>query len=137
MKKIILYTFLLLFGALSVFGQSKKTKLADTYFEQMSYVKAAEEYKKLTKKGYNAYVLQRLADSYYFNVEMRKAVVVYAQLFNSFVPQNPEYMFRYAQSLRSVGKFEDSKLWMENFHKVKKKILEEEILQIKELFYQK
>jgi outer membrane protein OmpA-like peptidoglycan-associated protein/LysM repeat protein len=120
MKKIILYTFLLLFGALSVFGQSKKTKLADTYFEQMSYVKAAEEYKKLTKKGYNAYVLQRLADSYYFNVEMRKAVVVYAQLFNSFVPQNPEYMFRYAQSLRSVGKFDDSKLWMENFHKVKK-----------------
>jgi outer membrane protein OmpA-like peptidoglycan-associated protein len=120
MKKTTLYIFLLFFGTLTVFGQSKKTKLADTYFENMSYVKAAVEYKKLTKKGVNAYILQRLADSYYFNVEMRKASVVYAQLFNAFVPRNPEYMFRYAQSLRSVGKFEDSKIWMENFHKANK-----------------
>jgi outer membrane protein OmpA-like peptidoglycan-associated protein/LysM repeat protein len=120
MKKTIQYTFLLLFGTITLFGQSRKTKVADTYFDNMSYVKAAKEYKKLTKKGYNKYILQRLGDSYYFNVEMRKASVVYAQLFNSYVPENSEYMFKYAQSLRAVGKFEDSKLWMDKFNKANK-----------------
>jgi outer membrane protein OmpA-like peptidoglycan-associated protein len=120
MKKIIKITLILLFSSLSILGQTKETKLADTYFDNLSFVMAAKEYEKLDNKKTSAYILMKLGDCYYNNVQMKEAVKVYAKLFISFAPEDSEYMFKYAQSLRSIGNFEDSKLWMKKFHEAKK-----------------
>lgn len=120
MKKTIYITIVLLFSFLSILGQSNATKEADTYFENLSYVSAAKEYKKLASNKKTAYVLKKLGDSYYLNAQMKEASNAYAQLFNAFVPQDPEYLFKYAQTLRAIGNFKESIVWMERFHQLKK-----------------
>ncbi|AUC86722.1 cell envelope biogenesis protein OmpA [Polaribacter sp. ALD11] len=103
-----------------MFGQTKETKKADTYFENLSYASAAETYKALAEENATEHVLKRLGDSYYFNVKMVDASEAYRKLFNEFPNQTPEHIFRYAQTLRSIDKFEDSKMWMKKFHQAKK-----------------
>ena len=120
MKKNIQITIVLLFSFFSLLGQSKATALADTYFENLSYIRAAREYKKLADKKKTAYVLKRLGDSYYLNAQMKEASKVYAQLFHSYVPQDTEYLFKYAQTLRAIGSFKESMVWMKKFHELKK-----------------
>ena len=119
MKKTIQITIVLLFSSLTILGQTKETKKADTYFENLSYVFAAEAYEKLASENATEHVLQRLADSYYFNVNMQNASSAYERLFNKYPNQSPEHIFRYAQTLRSVGKFDASNLWMKKFHEQK------------------
>ncbi|MDX6745710.1 OmpA family protein [Polaribacter sp. PL03] len=120
MKKTIQITIVLLFSSLTIFGQTKETKRADTYFENLSYATAAERYKKLAEENPTEHVLKRLGDSYYENVYMQKASEAYKRLFAEFTPKEPEYMFKYAQTLRANGNFEASKLWMSKFHTANK-----------------
>ncbi|QOD62499.1 OmpA family protein [Polaribacter haliotis] len=101
-------------------GQTKETKKADVHFENLSYVSAAQEYKKLAEDNATEHVLQRLGDSYYFNVKMQEASNTYSKLFNNFPTQKPEHIFRYAQALRATGNFNDSDAWMKKFHEAKK-----------------
>ncbi|TXD46340.1 OmpA family protein [Polaribacter sp. IC073] len=103
-----------------MFGQTKETKKADTYFENLSYASAAEAYKVLAEENTTEHVLKRLGDSYYFNVKMQEASEAYSKLFSKFPNQVPEHIFRYAQTLTSIGEFEDSKIWMKEFHQAKK-----------------
>ena len=121
MKKAIHITIIVLFSSFTLFGQTNETKLADTYFENLSYLKAAEEYKKLAKKNPTEHILKRLGDAYYKNVQMEEASLAYAELFSKYKPEDTEYMFKYAQSLRAIGNFEDSNLWMKKFRKANKK----------------
>ncbi|WP_299672129.1 OmpA family protein [uncultured Polaribacter sp.] len=120
MKKIIPFTLLLLFSALTIVGQTKETKKADTFFENLSYTLAAEKYKELAEENATAHVLKRLGDSYYFNVNMQEASEAYRQLFTNFPTQKAEYVFRFAQSLRGIGNFKESDKWMKKFRKLKK-----------------
>ncbi|MCI2229317.1 OmpA family protein [Polaribacter sp. MSW13] len=120
MKKTIQITIALLFSSLTLLGQTKESKRADTYFNNLSYISAAKEYKKLAKENPTEHVLKRLGDSYYFNAIMQEASSAYAELFKKHPVQTPEYIFKYAQTLRSIGKFKDSKQWMEKFHSAKK-----------------
>ena len=119
MKKTIQITIVLLFSSLTIFGQTKETKKADTYFENLSYASAAEAYKELAEENATEHVLKRLGDSYYFNVKMKEASKAYDLLFNKFPNQKPEHIFRYAQSLRSISKFKESEIWMKKFHQLK------------------
>ena len=120
MKKTIYTLVLLLFSFSMVFGQSEQTKLADSYFESLSYVKAIQEYKILVERNPNAYVLKRLGDSYYASLRMKEAAVTYAKLFTLHDIREQEYIFKYAQSLKSIGRFEDALYWMEKYQKGKK-----------------
>ena len=119
MKKTIYTSVLLLFSISMIFGQSEQTKLADSYFESLSYVKAIQEYKILVERNPNAYVLKRLGDSYYASLRMKEAAVTYAKLFTLHNINEQEYIFKYAQSLKSIGRFEDALYWMEKYQKLK------------------
>ena len=121
MKKTIQVTILFLFGYLSVLGQTKETKEADNFFKNLSYERASVAYSKLAEKEATEHVLKMLGDSYYFNVKMQEASKTYAMLFAKYTPEDTEYLFKYAQSLRSIGKFEDSNIWMRKFHEANKK----------------
>ncbi|WP_298782173.1 OmpA family protein [uncultured Polaribacter sp.] len=116
MKKTIYILSFLLVNSLTMFSQSKETKVADTFFDNLSYITAAKEYHKLSLKNPTKHVLKRLGDSYYENVDMVHAAAAYKKLDSIFKISESEYMFKYAQSLRANGNFKESKIWMEKFH---------------------
>ena len=91
------------------FAQNKK--VADRYFNEFSYVESAKLYKALVehKGDTSKHVLSRLADSYYNNAETKQAEFWYKKLV--FTYQNnleDKYLFKYAQVLRSNGKYKKS-----------------------------
>ena len=111
MKKFT--TLFLLFSISLVFSQRKYT--ADLYFNEFSYVKSAELYKKIYKRGNDSkHILSRLGDSYYFNSNTKEAEFWYENLFKKYENDNIAtiYYFRYAQSLKSNGKYKESDNWL-------------------------
>lgn len=105
---------------MTLIGQTKETKAADLLFENLSFSDAAIAYKRLATKKTTEHVLKRLGDSYYKNVKMQEASEAYTELFETFIPKESEYMFKYAQTLRAIGNFEASDNWMKKFHLVNK-----------------
>ncbi|MBZ4036814.1 OmpA family protein [Flavobacterium sp. 17A] len=82
-------------------------KKADKKYDDYAYVDAIKAYKRIVKKGsYDEKVVQRLANSYYFTADLRNAEKWYETLFKINKEQLPEYLYRYAQSLKSVGHYE-------------------------------
>jgi len=117
MKKV--YSFLcLLLIVTSGFGQNRHTEKADELYESYQYVDAIEEYLKLVKsKKANAYVFKQLADSYYNLFNKEKASEWYKRAIKK--KQDAETHYRYAQVLRSQGKYEDANKQMDVFAKKK------------------
>ncbi|MDG1397391.1 MAG: OmpA family protein [Polaribacter sp.] len=120
MKKTFYITLFLLIIFFRNFGQTPATKLADTYYENLSYVKAIKEYKMLADIDPTAYILKRLGDSYYASLRMKEAAVTYAKLFTIYNLKEEDYIFKYAQSLKSISRFEEALYWMEKYQKLEK-----------------
>ena len=111
MKKYTVILFLL-FVSLS-FGQRKYA--ANRYFKEFAYVKSAELYEAIYKKGDSSQVvLSRLGDSYYLNSKTEKSVYWYKKLFHLYEDEMiaPEFYFKYAQSLKSTGNYKESDKWL-------------------------
>jgi outer membrane protein OmpA-like peptidoglycan-associated protein/tetratricopeptide (TPR) repeat protein len=113
MKKT--YTTLSLILLLTAsYGQSKFTEKADKLFDSYQYVDAIGEYLKLQKnKGANEYVYTKLADSYYNVFNMVEASKWYAKAVER--QATPETHYRYAQSLKTLGKYEEANKQMDVF----------------------
>ncbi len=107
LKKVV-YLLIMVFVANS-FAQSKK--VADRYYDEFSYVQSAQIYKALVeeKKDSSKHVISRLADSYYNNADTEEAEFWYKNLVSRFKDNlEPKYLFKYAQVLRSNGKYKKS-----------------------------
>ena len=65
MKKILILLIIALFSFSTIIGQNNSTKKADKLFDRLEFVKAADEYLRLTKDSDDYYIISRLADSYY------------------------------------------------------------------------
>ncbi|MDH7447662.1 OmpA family protein [Aquimarina sp. 2201CG14-23] len=102
------------------FGQDKNKQLtkADQSFEALAYINARDIYLNVAEQGYSSPDLYRkLADSYYFTGELEESVQWYEKLITNFSEGiKPEYLFRYAQSLKSVERYKDSDAIMERFN---------------------
>lgn len=108
-KKLLALTTVLLVLAVNGFGQSRK--VADRYFEEYSYVQSAKLYKDLVliKGDSSQHVLSRLAESYYNNSDTEEAEIWYQKLISNFNEKVGEkHLFKYAQALRSNGKYKKS-----------------------------
>ena len=68
-------------------------------------------------KGYeSADLLKKLGNSYYFNADYKEAAETYKKLVASYEAEaGPEFFFRYAQTLKSLGDYEGSKDVMSKF----------------------
>ena len=110
----MLSVFLLMGGA---FAQENKIKKANEEFESYDYIDARKIYLNVVKDGYeSAHVFEKLGDTYYFNSEYTEANKWYGKLIDSYPDEiEPEYYFRAAQTLKSVGKYEEAKVMMEKF----------------------
>ncbi|PKP27082.1 MAG: cell envelope biogenesis protein OmpA [Bacteroidetes bacterium HGW-Bacteroidetes-2] len=115
MKKLYTIVFLLVASTSLMFAQNKDTKTADTHFDRFEYVKAAEAYQNLIKRGKaDEYVYTRLADSYYLINDTKKAETFYKRV--STRPKvASETIYNYAQTLKANGKFEESNAMMQKF----------------------
>ena len=106
-KKVILALMLVM--STSVFSQSRK--VADRYYDEFSYVQSAQIYKALVeeKKDTSKHVISRLANSYYNNSDTEKAEFWYQILVSRYKDNlEAKYLFKYAQVLRSNGKYKRS-----------------------------
>ncbi|NRD21575.1 PD40 domain-containing protein, partial [Winogradskyella eckloniae] len=107
--KIKLLFLLLVLGSSFSFAQ---TKLADKFFENYGYVKAIELYEKVVEKGKeDAHVLTRLGDAYYNNSNSEKAVYWYQKALSKYANIDAEYIYKYIQSLRSIGDYKEADIW--------------------------
>ncbi len=124
MKRKYLYTLLtIVFFSMLTYGQEeKKIKKADKKFDQYAYIDAQKILLKVAQEGYESKDLfQKLGDSYYFNADYASSNKWYAELMSGYGNEvAPEYYFRYAQSLKSMGQYDDSNLMMDNFFNSKK-----------------
>ncbi len=114
MKNII--TLVLILIASFSYAQ-KKLKRADNFFNKMWYVEAAKEYETIVMKGdYSFEVLKKLADSYYFNTDMKNASKWYETLVSEYPDKvEAEYIFKYANTLAGIGEYKKAKKWMQKF----------------------
>ena len=117
MKKILILLIIALFSFSPIIGQNNSTKKADKLFDRLEFVKAADEYLRLTKDGDDYYIISRLADSYYNIFNTREAEKWYSKIVN----KNPdaEVVFRYSQMLKANGKYKESNVWMTKFSEMK------------------
>ena len=106
---------ILLMVNFSGFAQYGKQKKADTLFNKFSFVKAADEYKELIENNYNKdYATRRLADCYAYLRDPSNA----AKYYKKAVEQENvpiEYYYSYAQALRGIKDYKNSRIWLERF----------------------
>lgn len=90
---------------------------AEKDYNQYAYIDAISIYEKVADKGYkDEKMFQRLGNAYYFNAELAKAAKWYDALFSLNNQQEPEYYYRYAQTLKSIGDYAKADKMLEAFN---------------------
>lgn len=118
LAKRFLYITFCVVSISQIYAQQKLLSKADDSFEHFEYIDAQKIYLEVAKKGYtSAGLYKKLGDSYYFNSKLKEALPWFDKLFNEY-PEDlePKYLFRYAQSLKSVQKYEEADIIMDQFH---------------------
>lgn len=96
---------------------SMNTKSADKKYDEYAYADAIKIYEKLvSEETTDERLVQRLANSYYFNGELTSALKWYEQLFKINPEQDAEYLYRYAQTLKSAGNYRKSDEVLQKFN---------------------
>ena len=113
-KKYILFLLML-----SIIGYSQDRNLnkANKKYSNFAYIDAIKTYENIAKKGYKSVeMFQKLGNSYYFNSEFEKAASWYQALFEMAQDIEPEYYYRYSQSLKSIGQYAKSAEMLTQFN---------------------
>ncbi|MFB3388290.1 OmpA family protein [Flavobacterium sp. LAR06] len=86
------------------YAQQSKINAADKKYDSYAYVDAIKTYEKVASKGYKSEdMFKKLGNAYYFNSNFEGAAKWYGELFAMNSEVEPEYYYRYAQSLKSIG----------------------------------
>lgn len=90
--------------AFSTYAQQAKINSGDKKYDSYAYVDAIKTYEKVAAKGYKSEdMFKKLGNAYYFNSNFEGAAKWYGELFAMNTTVEPEYYYRYAQSLKSTG----------------------------------
>jgi outer membrane protein OmpA-like peptidoglycan-associated protein/tetratricopeptide (TPR) repeat protein len=115
--------FVTIIGAFSFSSYAQQTKInaADKKYDSYAYVDAIKTYEKVAAKGYKSEdMFKKLGNAYYFNSDFQNAAKWYGELFAMNPNPEPEYYFRYAQSLKSAGDIAKANKLLEEFNAVSK-----------------
>ncbi|WP_299885540.1 OmpA family protein [uncultured Lacinutrix sp.] len=130
MKKLL---FILTFTSFA-FVLNAQVKVADNFFKDYAYIQATELYLEVLKKGdTTAHILTRIGDCYYNNSNVKSASLWYKKAVNKYDDINPEYIYKYIQTLRSLNQYTEAKKWTEIFKERKKndkRLKEEDVFDI-------
>lgn len=112
-KHIYILASLLLVSGIAL-AQKGDLKQANKLFEKRAYIEAAEMYE---TEDRTQEVLQNLADSYYFNTNLQKAVKTYKELFVNYGDSvDVEYHFRFAQALKGVEDYKEADVYLSTYY---------------------
>jgi outer membrane protein OmpA-like peptidoglycan-associated protein/tetratricopeptide (TPR) repeat protein len=94
-----------------------KMEKAETLTDKYNYDEAIKTYLKLEEKGYRTVSLyKKLGDAYYSKNEADQAIRWYRELFKQKKEIiEPEYYYKLAQSLKTVGKYDDANKLLDEF----------------------
>jgi outer membrane protein OmpA-like peptidoglycan-associated protein len=117
MKKTY-FTLSLMLVLTANYAQNSVTAKADKLFESYQYVAAIEEYTRLAEsKNASEYIYKQLADSYYNVFDSANAAKWYAKA-TSKGKSDAETYYRYAQTLKILGKYQEANKQMDVFAKM-------------------
>ena len=121
-KKVLLLsiTFITILG--TALGQERLLEKADEKYDEYSFRPAIDIYKKVREKGFSSPdLLKRLGNSYYFNANYEEASEIYKELIEKYDSVvTPDYVFRYAQSLKTLGEYDGADAMMAKFSQMAK-----------------
>ena len=106
----------------SAFGQERLLEKANEKYDEFSFRPAIDIYKKVLDKGFSSPdLLKRLGNSYYFNADYKEAAEIYKELIEKYDSVvTPDYVFRYAQSLKTEGEYKTADEMMVKFSQMAK-----------------
>lgn len=111
------YTLLLVCFFFKINAQTISTKDADKKYEDYAYADAIKAYEHIVNKGTkDEKIVQRLGNSYYYIGELQEALKWYDELFRMNDQQESEYLYRYAQCLKSSGNYQKADEILEKFN---------------------
>lgn len=119
MKNRILYTVLVVIASVNMMqSQAIKEAKAEKEYDKYAYVDAIKTYERLFEKGYTSVdMLEKLGNSCYFNADFENASKWYGELFKLTQEVEPEYYYRYAQSLKAVKEYAKADAMLAQFEK--------------------
>jgi len=116
MKRLLSISFVLLISLPSK-GQDGTILKADKHFNNYHYRKAIERYEQIATP--TPAVNKKLADSYRMLGNTEKAEEYYATVVTA-EGVGADDLYYYASSLKSNGKYDQSRVWMDKFHEAEK-----------------
>ena len=115
MKNIYFLLVILLSCSISTQAQSGKQKKADRLYNDFAYLQATEVYKELIENEYNVtYNSRKLGDTYMMLRSPENAVHYYGDIIED-SSVSPEYYYKYAQALRGVKRYDESRQWLRKY----------------------
>jgi len=107
--------FTLFSFTVSSHAQSGKQKKADRLFDSFAYLEATEVYKELINNDHNVERnSMRLGDAYMLLRSPENAVFYYEDIIKN--PNiSPEYYYKYAQALRGVKRYDESRTFLKRY----------------------
>ncbi|BFM45354.1 OmpA family protein [Flavobacterium sp. CFS9] len=120
MKKYLYFISCLFLVTSLGYAQKETSKKGDKEYDLYSFIYAREYYLKVANRG-NASpeLLQKLGDSYYFISDYESASKWYNAYLKSESNVPPEYLYRYALSLKTLKAYAESDVVMDKFYKIK------------------
>jgi outer membrane protein OmpA-like peptidoglycan-associated protein/tetratricopeptide (TPR) repeat protein len=106
MKKVLL--ILVLFSFFGANAQEFAQKRAKRLFERTYYSQALPLYEEIVKDNRSLEVLRNMSDCYYYTNDIDNALKFYRLLLNTFPDLDAEYYFRYTQSLKATGNYDEA-----------------------------
>jgi len=102
-------------------AQDKKSDKAQKDFDTRSYAVAIDSYETLVNKGYTEeQIYKNLGDSHYQNANYKDAANWYEKLVKlESASFDADYLYRYAQSLKSTKDYKASAEWMQKYQTAK------------------
>lgn len=115
MKTNYSFILIILMACFNLQAQNGKQKKADKLYQDLAYFEAADVYKELIEKDYNtSRNKQKLADTYFKLRSPENAVLYYEDIIDD--PEiSPEYFYKYAQALRGVKRYDESREWLQRY----------------------
>ena len=116
--KTFVYSIFLSVFAFQANAQKTRVAIADKKYDHNAFVDAISIYEQVAKKGYkDEKMFQKLGNAYYFNAELENASKWYSELYAMNQSQDPEFFYRYSQTLKSISDYNKADKMLEQFNK--------------------
>lgn len=119
-KTIYIITIAAIFTSGMLSAQKAKVSNAIKQYDKLSYIDSRSTLLELAnKENPKPEVIERLANTYYFNNDMKDAQEWYKKLVLLESEINPENYFRYAQALKGIGNYDEADKVFKTFANLK------------------